>query len=647
MAPPKRGPSVLVTDSRERPVSRPGVARRETGSLVPNRGPRFMTVDNVLQHAYDIPSGQPRPTPPGTQRAVTTIPSRRVSSGSSVGGGLPNIQSRTGQLNIPSRTTKISEKLVLLPETVEEKRSSDEEEEDDATELARRLEQEENRPLKDEELELLRKRSVIRGKSFAERLPKVQRKEKVARLTAYCTAQSYKMKSTADFLRKKHGAKTKLYDDCLYVIYALPLQAGSEGCRVKSRPMVRTPGSGKTFLDLEIERNEQRDHHEGYFDEFAYMSASPVNGHEGHAHEHERDAAHNGNHAPGGSPRGRDGPSPDGQHDPDDRSLSPMSRIAPDAKAFAEAFLFSYGVVVFWNFTENQEKDILADLTFAENDAGQSLFNRPLDEADFETEEFHFEYSPDIKRPRIYNDMITLMPRSDHMIKLTISHSIAQSTLLCLFEERMSQTMLSAQDVPKRLALTGELNMTRTEIVKILGRLFTSRVDINLSSNILDVPNFFWDSEPTLHPLYVAIREYLEIDPRIKVLNERCRVFLDLAEILSDSVADAKMSYITWIVIILIAVSIVVTVTEVGLRFAMLSKNKGERNADALFLRGPIGTGTMGVMDGGDGTLAGLAGELQGRNVSIEEVRRWSRLLGENGGGLCGGEIVGETFKGV
>lgn len=94
-----------------------------------------------------------------------------------------------------------------------------------------------------------------------------------------------------------------------------------------------------------------------------------------------------------------------------------------------------------------------------------------------------------------------------------------------------------------------------------------------LASNMLDVPNFFWDSEPTLHPLYVAIREYLEIDPRIKVLNERCRVFLDLAEILSDSIADAKMSYITWIVIILIIVSILVTMTEVTLRFVMLKKS--------------------------------------------------------------------------
>lgn len=57
------------------------------------------------------------------------------------------------------------------------------------------------------------------------------------------------------------------------------------------------------------------------------------------------------------------------------------------------------------------------------------------------------------------------------------------------------------------------------------------------------------------------------------MLNERCRVFLDLAEILSDSIADYKMSAITWIIIILIIVSILVTVTEVVLRFAMLQKS--------------------------------------------------------------------------
>ncbi|KAM0253191.1 hypothetical protein ACHAP5_000663 [Fusarium lateritium] len=559
----KQRPSVLVTDARQRSSQRKTLQRQDTAQGAPgSHAPmRFMTVDNVLQYNSQIPSGQPRApplpsAPPGRHPGPSgSALSRRVSSG-----GLPNSQSRTGQ-QIPSRTTKISEKLVLLPETDDHDDDVDEEIESESV-LARLVHDDENRPLKDEELDVLKKRGGIRGKSFAERLSKMQRTDKVSRLTAYCTAQAYKIKPTAEFLRKRHEAKTKIYDDCLYVIYALPLLNGTDGYRVRSRPILKTPGTGKTVLDLEIERSEQRDHHEGYFEDDAYEHPSPDRGHEMPSHFTERPS----------TPE-RSNPF---RHDDDDTS---MNRLAPDAKNFAEMFVYSYGVVVFWNFTENQEKDILADMTFADADAEEngatSLLTRPLDQEDYETEEFHFEYSADIKRPRIFNDMITLLPRSDHMIKLTISHAIAQSTRLCSFEERMSETMLDAQHIPKTLALTGELNMTRTEIVRMLGKLFKSRVDINLSSNILDVPNFFWESEPTLHPLYAAIREYLEIDPRIKVLNERCRVFLDLAEILSDSVADTKMSYITWIIIILIIVSIMVTVTEVGIRFGMLSKAKG------------------------------------------------------------------------
>lgn len=626
-----------------------------------------ISVDRVLRHSSEIPSGQPRVQPmqssspqpqpqPGAMAAVRAaaraaarragVPANAIITPPVVG-VVPGTRIAVPQ-NVPQRTTKVSEKLVLIPDAPDD----DSPEDDDVDEAmareeerARRqaaIQQEEDRPLRDEELDVLRKRGGIRGKSYAERLPKRQRAEKLSRLTAYCTAQGFKMKSTAEFLRTKHEAKTKLYDDCLYVVYHLPLMNGTEGYRVRSRPILKTPGTGKTVLDLEIERSERRDEHYGWAnDEFSSspgaISSSPTDLHP---------ITSNGSDERGRD-MGRDG-------DDDHASLSPINRLAPDAKNFAEMFVFSYGVVVFWNFSEHQEKDILGDLTFAESEKGISLATRPFEPGDFETEEFHFEYSADIKHPRIFNDMITLLPRSDHMVKLTISHAVAQSTKLCSFEERMSQTMKHAEHVPKRLAMTGELSMGRTEIVKLLGRLFKSRVDINLSSNILPVPNFFWESEPTLHPLYMAIRDYLEIDPRITVLNERCRVFLDLAEILSDTVADAKMSAITWIVIVLIVISICVTVSEVGLRFGILQKNNG---------KGGSGNGTEGSSTGSsisssssrdvERTAAeiyqpgSIELKLARANITMDEFKDWIALNEQEKGTICGSEIVGKTFAGV
>ena len=153
----------------------------------------------------------------------------------------------------------------------------------------------------------------------------------------------------------------------------------------------------------------------------------------------------------------------------------------------AELFIFHYGVIVFWNFTEEQEKNLLGDLAFADE---KNLMIRPLDEPDIETEEFHFEYDKDTERPRIFNDIITLRS-GDHFIKLTLSYAIAQSSKLSRFESRISPILSSVMKLPKRLALHGTLGLKREQLLKKSGKLFKLRVDVNLSSNVLDTPDFF------------------------------------------------------------------------------------------------------------------------------------------------------------
>jgi len=362
---------------------------------------------------------------------------------------------------MPSRSTKTSEKLVLLPEAVLEEDEKGEFEQDD-----------DRGPPKDGEAHV-RRPGGENAKSYAEKLPKAKRTEKeLPRVTAYCTAQAYKLQAAATFVRNKHGARAKLYDDCLYCAYSLPLLPGTEGYRLRSSPLVKS-AKGGTVLDEAIEQSEQRSYREAYFAEDEEQHS--VVGNEGPEDqsmgENENSSQLNGNR--------RDS---NASH----RSSSPVHGISSDWYRFAEMFIFSYGVVVFWNFSERQEKDVLADLTFSTiMDAKTNITSPltlatfPLDEEDFETEEFHFEYNNEISRPRLYNDMITLRS-GDHMIKLAISHAIAQSTKLSFFEEAMAAQMEAAKDVPGRLAKTGELGMKREDVIKLLGGLFKSRVDVNL-----------------------------------------------------------------------------------------------------------------------------------------------------------------------
>ncbi len=54
-------------------------------------------------------------------------------------------------------------------------------------------------------------------------------------------------------------------------------------------------------------------------------------------------------------------------------------------------------------------------------------------------------------------DTITINHRfsNDHLIKLSISHALSQSTKLCVFEERVIMIVMNTKDLPGTLAATG------------------------------------------------------------------------------------------------------------------------------------------------------------------------------------------------
>jgi len=251
--------------------------------------------------------------------------------------------------SIPSRSSKVSEKLVLLPETEEvDGKVVESEFDQDNNEAPIRDDEEGTRFTDDDHQSLPRK-------SYAERLPKSRRADKLPRVTAFCTAGAYRLQATSKFMKQMHAARTKLYDECLYCAYHLPLLPGTDGNRVRSSPTLKTPG-GKAVLDVQIERSEQRDYHEDYF-KSSDRSRSRDD-------EEDRDGNLDQRRGSDGSPSrlspkstrfygssNRDG----GDRFPH-RPMSPEAPDTPDMMNFAELFVFSYGVVVFWNFTARQEK---------------------------------------------------------------------------------------------------------------------------------------------------------------------------------------------------------------------------------------------------------------------------------------------------
>ncbi|KQC45844.1 Cytoplasmic protein required for sporulation [Saccharomyces cerevisiae] len=199
-----------------------------------------------------------------------------------------------------------------------------------------------------------------------------------------------------------------------------------------------------------------------------------------------------------------------------------------------DLFIFEYGVVVMWGFTEREEKAFLNDI--------EKFEKEKLAEEDIQVEEFNY-YVTKSYQPRIYNDFITLRDGSNYMVKLSISHAIAQSVKISLFEELVDNTIEDTQDIPQEIAYSGKVSMSKEDIMKSIGELFILRININLHGSVLDSPEIMW-SEPQLEPIYQATRGYLEINQRVSLLNQRLEVISDLLQMLKEQLGHSHEEYL-------------------------------------------------------------------------------------------------------
>lgn len=218
-----------------------------------------------------------------------------------------------------------------------------------------------------------------------------------------------------------------------------------------------------------------------------------------------------------------------------------------------DVFVFEYGVVIMWGYSVKEELAFLEDLARFESEK--------LSAEDVQIEEFNY-YITTSYQPRIYNDFITLRDDLNYMLKLSISHALAQLVKISLFEELVDNTIEDTQDIPQQIAQTGKVEMTRDEIMKLIGELFILRININLHGLVLDLPELMW-AEPHLEPIYQATRGYLDINQRVELLNQRLEVISDLLQMLKEQLGHSQEENLEFIVVVLVCIEVLVSVVNI------------------------------------------------------------------------------------
>ncbi|KAK4106249.1 DUF155-domain-containing protein [Parathielavia hyrcaniae] len=490
----------------------------------PNPVTKTIEPDVAYHHDRQTPPSRPLVGPPSPS-AISTgglgggppmlsalnsrLRRRNSHGGSSPGlnnGALPVAASNAFLPKIgPQRSTKNAQKLKLLPNPELDDIVDEESGRDVYAQYTR---------IKDP---TARRDAARLGKADRDRLPRV---------TAYCTANRYQMDGLQRFLKgkgKARGANPKLIDECIYTPYSYSSK--------------QVEAARKERL-MDVQSNPERRHSTGNIHDLVSESSHPTLD---------------------------DGLGlSESQNTADDDILVQQHQIADDMPVgepvdfdihvhTPEVFLFDYGVVVIWGMSAAHEQRFLKEISKFEVEK--------LAPDDVETEKFNFYYTHEYQA-RIYNDFIALRDKNNYMTKLAISHALAQSVKTSLFEELIASTIDTCKDIPAQLAVTGTIALSRSQINMQIGELFILRISIHLNGSVLDTPELFW-VEPQLEPVYQAVRSYLEMDQRVGLLTERLDVIADLLAVLKEQLSHGHGEKLEWIVIILIAAEIVVALVNI------------------------------------------------------------------------------------
>eukprot|EP01132_Coremiostelium_polycephalum_P004560 gene4560-5682_t len=215
-----------------------------------------------------------------------------------------------------------------------------------------------------------------------------------------------------------------------------------------------------------------------------------------------------------------------------------------------DAFMYpSFGCIVTWGLSQDSLNQLL---TWVKDYEVGPFPNHQKDS-------YNYTISSTNKRFDITKriEMITLSnPKEDHenlTEKFAISYAFAQSVSLFGIEDNVLRLSEKVENFPDQLARYGTVNITKREIVRQLGEQMRIKSYLNLHSDIIDTPEHFWE-HPEGEGIYRIARSHVEIDKRIRIMNERLNLISSMYDVINDEHKHSHSIRLERIIIALIAI---------------------------------------------------------------------------------------------
>lgn len=212
---------------------------------------------------------------------------------------------------------------------------------------------------------------------------------------------------------------------------------------------------------------------------------------------------------------------------------------------WGEVVIFFRGCLVFWGVSQKDRKALLKDLLKYANDICQ--------EQTVET----YNVVPGHKVQIEDGSLIVDYGNIDS--KIAISYGLAQAVKLKHYENIFSATMPDPLALPKDMAENGQVQISKKEALKKTGEILLVRSKINLCSDLLDTPEYFWERKEKEEQVYAIVNQEMELQTRIKKLNHRLDIMQSTYDLLRAYIEHKDSMKLEFAVVVLVFVEVVIS----------------------------------------------------------------------------------------
>ncbi|MCC3243738.1 RMD1 family protein [Methylocystis sp. WRRC1] len=216
------------------------------------------------------------------------------------------------------------------------------------------------------------------------------------------------------------------------------------------------------------------------------------------------------------------------------------------------AVLYRFGVAVLFGLSPLEEDEILKKIGARVAGASRGDDETLIIETTHEGEE-----------KAQSNGRLTVKDLSEARL-LVVADALAKSVALARDERRVNAVFDTIEPFAAELASKGRPPWKRKSMLELIGQTLLVRHRVSGRVAVEDKPDVLWD-RPDLERLYARLEDEYELEARGRTLNAKIDVIGETARALTDLIDADRSVRLEWIIIVLIATEIALTLLQMFL----------------------------------------------------------------------------------